>query len=397
MRPMQLTGGGSSSIANDNGKLGTEKVRWNLECLYRGLDDPRIEADIAAYEAGAKKFREDYRGKLAEKLGAAIRAHQELTMCGEKVMIYLFLRSSVDQTDDAIKAKIFEVQKRFNAASGEHLTFFDIELVALDDAAVDRQAAADPEVNKHLPWIRQARVFKPHLLSEPIESALVKRKAFGSSSWADFFDEVETDLRFPWQGEPKTLTEMLHVLGEDRDPEMRAAAMKTVNDVFGQGFAKYSAQALTMVVGEKEVEDRERGFPHPMSARNKENQIPDAVVEALHEAVTKTAAPLAQRYYRLKAALLGLPRLAWSDRNAKLPWSDDSVTPYDEGLKTVIDAYQSFSPTLADLVRRVSGNGWIEAPASPTKQSGAYNYSAVLPGGKPATFVFLSYLGSNRD
>ncbi|MBI4457370.1 M3 family oligoendopeptidase [Candidatus Uhrbacteria bacterium] len=377
--------------------VGTEKIRWDLRVLYDGLDDPRIEADIKAYEIGAKKFAADYRGRLAEKLGAAIRDCQALTMLVEKVGIYLFLRSSVAQTDDAIKAKIFESQKRFNAASGEYLTFFDIELVALSDAAVDAQAKTDPDVAHHLPWIRHLRVFKPHLLSEPVESALTKRAFFGASSWAEFFDDLETDLRFDFGGAKKTLTEMLHVVSEDQDPERRAAAMKTINDVFGRGFAKYSAQALTMIVGEKEVEDRERGYSHPMSARNKGNRIPDGVVEALHEAVTKTAAPLAQRYYRLKASLLGLPRLAWSDRNAKLPWSDVSVTPYDEGLKTVLAAYESFSPTLAGLVRKVSDSRWIDAAASDAKQSGAYNYSAVLPGRKPATFVFLSYLGSQRD
>ena len=55
---------------------------------------------------------------------------------------------------------------------------------------------SDPVVAKHRPWIEHIRTFKPHFLTEPVESALMKRSPFDSSSWGDFFDEVEADLEF---------------------------------------------------------------------------------------------------------------------------------------------------------------------------------------------------------
>jgi oligoendopeptidase F len=257
--------------------------------------------------------------------------------------------------------------------------------------------ASDALVARHRPWIEHARVFKPHLLSEPVEAALSKRSLFGSDSWSEFYDEVEADIRLPFHGTEKTLTELLDVLTNSQDAAERAEALKAINTGLGGYFAKYSAQSLYVVTGEMAVERRERGYKNPMDARNKSNRIPDAVVDALHEAVAETAGPLARRYYTLKAKLLGMEKLAWSDRNAPMPFADTTVVPFDKAMETVLAAYESFSPTLAALVKDFAATHRIDAPVTKGRRSGAYNYSLVLPGNHPTSFVFLNYLGSNND
>ncbi|MEY4744494.1 MAG: hypothetical protein RL272_439 [Candidatus Parcubacteria bacterium] len=378
-------------------KTGAEGIRWDLSFLYNGVDDPRLEADVSLWCERAKAFYDAHRGKLASTLGQAIADSAELSMLSNKLMVYLYLRQSVDTGDAAVKAKISDAEKRMSAASADWMTFFDHELVALDDAAIASLAASDPVVKKHLTWIEHARVFKPHLLKEEVEGALTKRSPFGPGSWADFFDEFEADLRFPWKGEDRTLTEMLHILTDDRDAAVRAAALKTINGGFAGHFAKYSAQTLHMIIGSKEIEDRERGYKHPMEARNKASRIPDAVVETLHKTVTEVAGPLARRYYRLKAKLLGMETLKWSDRNAPMPFADTTTVTWDKAVETVLAAYQSFSPTLAGLIRDTIEAKRIDAPAQPGKRGGAFNYSICVPGGTPVSFTFLNFLGSNGD
>src|SRR5690606_38610315 len=135
------------------------------------------------------------------------------------------------------------------------------------------------------------------------------------------------------------------------------------------------------------LSDSERQYPHAMASRNMGSRIPDAVVDALHEAVITHAAPLARRYYRLKAAHLGLPRLQWSDRNAPMPFADTSTIPFERAKEMVIAAYESFSPTLAGLVRGQFDAMRIDAPATPGKMSGAFNYSIMIPGRTPVSFT----------
>jgi oligoendopeptidase F len=63
-------------------------------------------------------------------------------MLGEKVMVYLSLLQSLDVTNEAVKAKVAYVQQTMSQIQGEYLTFFELELVALDDAVLERWYAS---------------------------------------------------------------------------------------------------------------------------------------------------------------------------------------------------------------------------------------------------------------
>ena len=375
----------------------TDQVRWDLSILYSDIEDPRLDSDLSQFAAMVRHFSSTYKGKLAELLGPAIKEYSEIAMLGGKINAFLGLRESTDLFNAAIKTKHAAFQRELSALEGEHLTFFELELVQLRDDTLKTWYKNDPFVAKHRPWIEHTRVFKPHFLSEPVESALTKRSPFDSSSWSDFFDEVEADLNFNFRGADKNLTEMLHLITESKDAEERAEAMKCVNDGLAGPFAKYSAQTLYMVAGAKAVEDKERGHAHPMDRRNKSNQIPDSVVDVLHNSVTKLGGELTRRYYKLKARHLGLPVLRWSDRNAPMPFADTTVIPFDEAADIVTTSYESFSPTLTDIVKTFFVDRRIDAPVLKEKRHGAFNSSHVLPGGKSVSFTLLNYLGSNRD
>jgi oligoendopeptidase F len=374
-----------------------ELIRWDLSILYADISDPRLDADLTELTGMAKRFSASYKGRLAELLGAAVRDYSEIDMLSGKITSYLFLRESTDLTNAGIKAKHAAFQRELSAVRGEHLTFFELELVQLDDATLKKFYDSDSFVAKHRPWIEHIRTFKSHFLSEPVESALTKRSPFDSSSWADFFDEVEADLNFEFRGGTKNLTEMMHLIAESKDGAERAEALKCVNDGLAGPFAKYAAQTLYMVAGLKAVEDKERGYAHPMDVRNKANRIPDSVVNVLHNAVTTLGGSLTRRYYKLKARHLGLNVMRWSDRNAPMPFADTTVIPFEEAAGIVTGSYESFSPRLTSVVKSFFAERRIDVPVTKEKRGGAFNSSHVLPGGKAVSFTLMNYLGSNRD
>lgn len=375
----------------------TNEVRWDLSVLYSDITDPRLDADLRDLAARAKRFALAYKSRLAELLGPAIKDYSEIEMLDGKISAYLFLRETTNLADEAVKAKRAEFQRELSAIRGEHLTFFELELVQLSNDQLSSFYASDPVVAKHRPWIEHVRVFKPHFLTEPVESALIKRSPFDSGAWSDFFDETEADLVFSFRGADKNLTEMLHLLMESKDAQERAEALKIVNEGLGGPFAKYSAQTLYVVTGLKAVEDKERGYKHPMDFRNKASRIPDSVVDILHKIVTTIGGPLTLRYYELKAKHLGLSLLRWSDRNAPMPFADTTIISFEEAADIVTTAYARFSPKLASIAQGFFAERRIDAPATKEKRHGAFNSSHVLPGGKPVSFTLLNYLGSNRD
>jgi oligoendopeptidase F len=373
------------------------KVRWDLSVLYSDITDPLLDTDLGDFSERAKRFELTYKGHVGELLGDALREYSEIDMLAGKIGSYLFLREATDLANDAIKAKRAQFQREMSAVHGEYLTFFELELADLSAERIAFFYETDPFIAKHRPWIEHLRLFKPHFLAEPVESALTKRSPFGTSAWAEFFDETEADLMFKFRGEEKNLTELLHILTESKDPEERAEAMKIINDGFAGAFAKFSAQTLYVVAGAKAVEDQERGYAHPMDFRNKVSRIPDSVVNVLHDSVTIVGGELTRHYYRLKAKHLGLSVMRWSDRNAPMPFADTSFISFEEGMEIVTAAYEGFSPKLAKIVKDSFTSRRIDAPATREKRHGAFNSSHVLPGGKAISFTLLNYLGSNRD
>lgn len=378
-------------------QTGAENVCFDLDFLYKGIDDPQIDADVAMWVQKTEAFHAAHKGNLHQTLGQALRDYEELDMLRNKTGYFLFLKKTQNTTDEVVKSKTAEIERLTETSAANFLSFFTIEIASIPEERLEELYAADPFVKRYRPWITQVRVFKEHQLEEGVESALAKRARFGAGAWSGFFNEVEADLRFTYSEQEKTLEEMLHVLSESTDPKERADVLKIINDGLGGRFAKFSAQTLNMAAGAKEVEDTERKYRHPMEGRNKGGQIPDAVVEALHDAVMQHAAPLAQKFYRLKAAHLGLKKLAWSDRNAPMPFASTTITPWGDAVQMVLEAYGSFSPTLASIVQDTFDAKLVDAPAVPGKRGGAFNASCCLPGGKAISFTFLNYQGGSRD
>jgi len=377
---------------------GAETVRWDLSDLYRDIDDPALDADLERLVALAKRFFEAHAGKLTETLGAALDAQAEISCLADKLFVYLYLRRSTDATNERIQQRLGAIQEAWSRASADYQTFFEHELVAIDDATYAAILARDAAAARHRPLLDHIRANRRFLLTEPVERALTLRSPFGPSEWSDYVDEMEAELRFELDQRKLTLPEILHVVSNDRDADRRARALATFSDgLTAQRFDRMMARALNVTLGAKAVEDRERGYANPMSAANIANRVDDDTVEALHAAVADFGAEQGRRYYRLLAAHLGRPTLKWSDRNAPLPYSADRVVPWQDCVDTVLSAYESFSPTLRDLVARMLERKWVDAPPYPGKTGGAFNYAVLLPGGEARAYNFLNYLGSPRD
>src|SRR5262249_32250747 len=108
---------------------------------------------------------------------------------------------------------------------------------------------------------------------------------------------------------------------------------------------KDNARLLTYVfnnlVLDHRTDCRLRSFPDPMAPRHLANEISQTVVEALMTAVTRNYGTV-QRYYRLKARLLGLDQLYDYDRYAPLAAELPHVT-WPDARRIVQESYAAFS------------------------------------------------------
>ena len=149
---------------------------------------------------------------------------------------------------------------------------------------------------------------------------------------------------------------------------------------------------LNTLLADKMVDDRLRSYPHWLAGRNLANEASDESVEALIEAV-RGRYELPRRWYRLKAQLLGLDRLADYDRMAAVT-DEELEVPWADAKAMVLDSFAGFAPEMADTARAFFDERRIDAPVRPGKRGGAF-CSYTVPSAAP--YVMLNYTSRRRD
>jgi oligoendopeptidase F len=374
--------------------IDVQEVAWDLDPLVDGEGPEGADRLLAEADERAARFAEAHAGRVAELDGAGLAAAMSdveaiVELIG-RAGSYAMLRFSVDTADHANGALLARVQEKATAVETK-LLFFELEWAALDDARVDELLGADglDTTRHHLLTLRR---YRPHLLSEPEEKLMTEKALTGRDAWTRLFSEltsaIRVDLPDADEGVPLDVA-LSRLMAPDR--EVRRTTAEAVNAALEPGL-RTRAYLFNTLLQDKSVDDRLRSYPSWIASRNLANEASDESVQALLETV-RANYDLPQRWYRLKATLLGVDRLVDYDRMASV--AEEEVTvDWPDATELVLTSFHDFSSTLGDLAQRFFDERWIDAPVRPNKRGGAfcaYTTPTVHP------FVLLNYTSRRRD
>lgn len=366
-------------------------VAWDLEPLVDGRGIDGVDALLAEADELAGRI-EEYRGRVAEidaaGLGAVMALIADLEDRLGRAGSYAGLAFAVDTADPTRGALMAKVEERGTAVATRVL-FLDLEWAAVDDARAEA-LLADPALEFCAHSLRSARRYRAHLLGEPEEKILAEKTMTGASAWSRLFNELTSAIDVTIDGEAMGLEAALSRLGAP-DREVRRVAAEAVTEGLAPGL-RTRAFVFNTLLADKSVDDRLRHYGGWIASRNLANEASDASVQALVDAVMGRY-DIPQRWYALKARLLGLDRLADYDRMSSVA-SSEAVFGWDEAAALVHDAYASFSPEMAGVVERFLSEPWIDAPVRPGKRPGAF-CAYTVPSQHP--YVFLNWTSRRRD
>ena len=376
----------------DTTKTGAEGVRWNLGDLYASAADPKLDADLDAADRRGDAFAAKYRGRVAgmsaKEMAELLTEYEAIADLGGRPGSFASLDWST-QTDDPARGALLQKATERSSRLRQKGVFLDVEWAnAPDDAAA--RIIGDPLLARWRHWLVLARRYRPHLLSEPEEKILQEKATTGAAAWSRFFDEVHGANRYEWEGAQVPEQVVLARLYEPDRAVRRAAAASITKGLHAvERTTTYIANTL---LADKSSDDTLRHFPGWISARNMDNQVDDATVDALVASVVGRY-DLVARYYRLKARLLGLEELFDYDRYAPLP-SAERRFQWGEAREIVLAAYRRFHPRMAEIAALFFEHRWIDAEVHPGKRSGAFSASCE-PSVHP--YVLVNYLGRSDD
>ncbi len=371
-----------------------ERAAWQLEDLVDGAGEGGLDRLLEQAGRRAEAFAEAHAGKVSEFDGPTlVEAMSELAAISELVGragSYAVLHFSIDTADPARGALLQRVEESATAIETK-LLFFELEWAALSDERAEQLLSSDG-IGFCAHHLRMQRRYRPHLLSEPEERIMSEKSLTANSAWARLFAEHTSAIRveLPEEQEPVALDAALaRLVSPDRD--VRRHVADGVSAALEPGL-RTRAFILNTLLHDKAVDDRLRSYPGWLASRNLANEVSDESVQALVQAV-RARYDIPQRWYRLKAELLGLDRLADYDRAAAVTDEDESVG-WGQARDIVLESYASFSDELAGVARRFFDERWIDAPVRPNKRGGAF-CAYTVPSVHP--YVMLNYTAKRRD
>ena len=366
-------------------------VAWDLEPLVDGKGEAGVDELLDEAERVAASVAER-RGTVSQLDAAGLASvMRELASIAELVgraASYASLRFSADTTDPGRGALLQHVEERATAINTKIL-FFELEWAALPDERA-AELVADERLTFCRHYLASARRYRPHLLTEPEELVLTEKAVTGRSAWSRLFSELTSTVTVDLDGGRVSLEEALSRLSSPDRGERRAAA-ESVTAALEPGL-RTRAFVFNTLLADKAVDDRLRKYPHWLASRNLDNEASDESVRALVTAV-QDRYDIPQRWYALKARVLGLDRLADYDRMASMA-SEESEFGWREARELVLDAYGSFSSELEGAAHRFFDEAWIDAPVRPGKRPGAF-CAYTVPSQHP--YLLLNWTGRRRD
>ncbi len=368
-------------------------VVWDLSDLYAGPDDSKMEEDFSTAIELAVAFKKTYRGKIASEacsdslLLQAMCDYEALIEQGYRPYAMANLLFAADGKSDKHKALVAKAQETMTRVNNETL-FFALEIQKIPDDKISTFLTSD-KLGRYRHYLESLRLFTKHMLSENEEQLINRKNLSGKTAFVNLFDEFTAS--FEWQlevnGEMKTLTQSeLRELLRSQDADLRRSAKKAHDGKFGEN-ALIFTNIFGSLIKDHATEMDLRGYDSPIQPQHLNNKVPAEVVQTMMDVATEHY-PLVQHYCRLKAKMLGLPKLSGSDLYAPVI-KTDQVVPFEEGKALVLASFSHFSPEFGKMIERAFTERWLDAEIRPGKRGGAFCYS-IAPSLHP--FVLMNYV-----
>ncbi|MGI8563788.1 MAG: M3 family oligoendopeptidase [Candidatus Dormibacter sp.] len=371
---------------------GAERVRWHLDELYDSPEASALSRTLAEALEWAQAFETRYKGRIsglaADEFAEMMASLETHYVAASKPGLYAHLLHTLDTRDHAAGRLLARVREA-GAEQGRHMVFFGLEVAQLSDEKAE-ELYSHPSTSKYRHTIEQERRYRKHQLTEPEERVLTEFSPVASPAWSRLFEELCAAVRVELDGGSVPLSIALSRL-RDGDRAVRERASHTTSEAL-RADLRTRAYIFNVLLQEKSISDRVRGYQSWISARNLANEISDSAVQALVEAVTGRYG-IVPRYYRVKRRLLGLTELHEWDRYAPLEATTRQVD-WDSAKDIVLSSYHRFSPRAGRMVEDFFSQGWIDAPVMEGKEGGAYCAFAT-PDLHP--FIMLNFTGRLND
>lgn len=361
---------------------------WDLSPVYPSV--AAWEADLARANTALDALS-TCKGKLATSLRPCLEQRFDAQKLAARIMTYAGNLSNADTRDATWQARSQQADM-LATEFGEATSFFRPEILTLGGAAVEQAIAADPGLAPFDHYLRSTIKDAPHTLDAAGETLLAG--AGNVLAAPGRTESLLLNAELPWpsitlsdgtsvQLTPATYTNV-------RASSVRADRTLVFNTFFGalHAYEGVLGSLLDGSVSGDWMIAKARRYDTSVAASIGADHVPAAVYDTL-VARTNANLPTLHRYLKLRARMLNLSDLAYSDLYPPLVALDRHWT-VDEAKALMLAATKPLGTEYTTTVQAGFDARWMDVYPRPGKRGGAY-----MDGGayEVHPYLLLNYTG----
>ncbi len=356
--------------------MAERELVWDLSEMFPSTTDPSVQRAMDDLIKMAEGFAARYEGKIpslsAKELLNCINHFQEYLAKLDSITAFSYLSFTANMTLPDTQLLRDRVNK-MKAKLDKMLAFFNIEM--------GRLASKNPEIAKeqillnYEHFLDRLRREVAHQLSEAEEKLVIEKDQFGIRAWEELQGKWLNTRTFEVEveGQKRTLSfNEASSLLRHRDRFTRESTTKSIFGLLGKDGEIFSSALRNICNDWLNVCDI-RKYDSPMEASLIANDIDQETINNLLKTVVNHT-HLYQRYLKLKAKILGLPKLAGHDIFAPTPDSPKAKFSYDKARDLIVDAYIRFDEDYAFAVKDMFAKSHIDSTPRLGKANGAFSW-----------------------
>jgi oligoendopeptidase F len=376
--------------------MAKDEMIWDLSQLVDDTNPASVQNKLESMTSEAEKTRNKYHGKIgsldAKGILELLELKDALTLRFEGAVRYCQLMYAANSTDDVAK-QLNDAARRAMMKVGQTLAFVDIELGKL--LAEKPSLVNDLVLAEYKHYLERLLRRVPHMLSETEEQLIIVKDKNGISAWEMLQSDWLSTRTFEMEikGEKKTMP-YGQIIGfyQNPDRDLRKTAYQTVHEGLSKDDIVW-ASAIRAVCEDHIQTCELRKWQTPMTQSLIDNDVDLQTIDSLMKTIQNNVG-MYQKYLKLKAKLMGLPKLANYDIFAPLPKAPEMTCTWTDARNEVTAAYREFDEQVGNWINEMYEKRHLDGEIRKGKTAGAF-CSPWLAG--KSAYILQSYNARMND
>jgi len=378
------------------------KYQWNLSSMYKDDNDPRMEKDRELVKEKSYAFinkwkdRYDYLRNpkiLKEALDEYEEWNHYFGTDGTEGFYY-WLRTEQDQSNTDLKAKFNKIIE-FSQKVGNDIQFFTHRIAKIAPKYQEKFLKSR-SLKDYRHFLQGLFDEAKYLLSEQEEKILSLQSKTSHYNWvkmtSEFLAKEEREVIVNDKGskENKSFSEIMSLM-DNTNKESRDSAAIALNDILIR-WVDVAENEINSVLENKKVSDELRKIDRPDKTRHISDDIDTEVVDALVSSV-QSSFNVSEKFYKLKAKLLGVDKLKYHERN--LPYGlIDKEYNFEDAIELVSKVFENLDPDFLKIFEGFINEGRVDVYPKKGKVSGAFMANGLKSN---SIYILLNYTDKLND